>query len=95
MALRVVDCVLLALAVWATVLFNVRFESYMENAGFGLGRLDLFLGAAIILISIEAARRALGLAISLISLIFLGYLFAGPIIPGVLHHSAFTFEAVV
>lgn len=93
--LRLVDCVLLALATWSTVHFNIHFNEYMESAGFGLGRLDLFLGAAIILISIEAARRALGLAIPLIAATFLAYLFAGPWIPGALHHSGFTFEAVV
>ncbi|MGH6725435.1 MAG: TRAP transporter permease [Pseudolabrys sp.] len=93
--LRVVDCILLALATWSTVHFNLHFEEYMANAGFDLGRLDLFLGAAIIVISIEAARRALGAAIPIIALVFLAYLFVGPWIPGALHHSGFSFEAVV
>ncbi|RAI43671.1 hypothetical protein [Rhodoplanes roseus] len=42
----------------------------MNNAGFGLTPLDLFLGSAITLISIEAARRVLGLAIPIISSLY-------------------------
>ena len=60
-----------------------------DNAGFGLTELDLFLGAAIILISVEASRRVLGWPISIIALVFLAYLFIGPWIPGPLHHSGF------
>ena len=94
-ALRTVDCLLLILATWATVHFNVQYDYYMINAGFGLDDLDLFLGAAIILISVEAARRVLGWSIPIIAFVFLAYLFVGPWVPGALHHSGFSFEAVV
>ena len=92
---RAIDCVLLILAAWSTAHFNFQFEEYSANAGFGLSNLDLFLGAAIILISVEASRRVLGWSIPIIALVFLAYLFIGPSIPGPLHHSGFSFEAVV
>ncbi|MCF3934779.1 TRAP transporter fused permease subunit [Acuticoccus sp. M5D2P5] len=92
---RSVDVVLLAIALWATVHFNLSYERYMMNAGFGLKPIDLALGAAITVISIEAARRALGLAIPIISVIFLAYMFFGDLAPGPLRHRGFGMETVV
>ena len=92
---RLVDVALLGLATWATVHFNVQYETFMQNAGFGLEPVDLFLGAAITLISIEAARRVLGLAIPSIALIFLAYMFFGNLAPGPLRHRGFGLETVV
>jgi TRAP transporter 4TM/12TM fusion protein len=95
LALRLVDLALLALATAATVYFNVHYEAYMGNAGLGLTPADMLLGSAITLISIEASRRVLGLWIPVISLVFLGYLFAGPWMPGSLRHGGFDLDTVV
>lgn len=94
-AARLVDVVLLAVATWATVHFNVNYVTFMTNVGFGLTALDLFLGAAITLIAVEAARRVLGWAIPLIALVFLAYMFFGDLAPGPLRHRGFGLETVV
>jgi TRAP transporter 4TM/12TM fusion protein len=67
----------------------------MNNAGLGLKPIDMVLGIAITLISIEASRRVLGLWIPVISLVFLAYLFAGPWMPGALRHGGFDLDTVV
>ena len=92
---RVVDVALLALAIWATVHFNVHYETFMRNVGFGLEPVDLFLGGALTLIAIEASRRVLGIAIPIIALIFLAYMFFGDLAPGPLRHRGFGLETVI
>lgn len=94
-ALRLVDAVLLALATAATVYFNANYTEYMNNVGLGLKPVDMVLGIAITLISIEASRRVLGLWIPVIALAFLAYLFAGPWMPGALRHGGFDLDTVV
>jgi TRAP transporter 4TM/12TM fusion protein len=95
LALRLVDAVLLAAASAATLYFNANYTDYMNNAGLGLKPIDMVLGIAITLISIEASRRVLGLWIPVISLVFLAYLFAGPWMPGALRHGGFDLDTVV
>ena len=95
LALRLVDAVLFALATAATVYFNMNYTDYMNNAGLGLKPIDMVLGIAITLISIEASRRVLGLWIPVIALVFLAYLFAGPWMPGALRHGGFDLDTVV
>ncbi len=94
-ALRLVDALLLALATAATVYFNVNYADYMNNVGLGLKPIDMALGIAITLISIEASRRVLGIWIPVISLVFLAYLFAGPWMPDTLRHGGFDLDTVV
>lgn len=91
---RLLDAAMFAVAAYATLHFNLRYVYYMENAGFGLDNLDIGLGVAIVIISIEAARRALGLAIPLITLVFLAYLYLGPWAPGALRHRGFDTETI-
>lgn len=95
LALRLVDVVLFALATAATLYFNVHYVDYMNNVGLGLKPIDMVLGIAITLISIEASRRVLGLWIPVIALVFLAYLFAGPWMPGALRHGGFDLDTVV
>lgn len=91
---RLFDAAMFAVAAYATLHFNLRYVYYMENVGFGLDTLDIGLGIAIVFISIEAARRALGLAIPLITLFFLAYLYLGPWMPGALRHRGFDTETI-
>src|SRR3990172_2192100 len=67
----------------------------MNTAGLGLKPIDMVLGIAITLISIEASRRVLGLWIPVIALVFLACLFAGPWMPGALRHGGFDLDTVV
>ncbi len=47
---------------------------------------DIVLGCLLIALLLEAARRALGLALPLLAALFLGYAFAGPWMPDLLRH---------
>jgi len=56
---------------------------------------ELFWGAVITLLLLEATRRAVSPWLSWLVAMFLGYLFAGPYLPGILHHKGFTFAGAV
>lgn len=57
--------------------------------------LDLIVGIAAVLLTLEAARRAVGLPITIISSIFLVYAFFGPYFPGFLAHRGQDVESLV
>ncbi len=48
--------------------------------------LDLFFGASLVLVLLEVCRRTVGLALTVIVIVFIAYAFLGPWIPGDLNH---------
>jgi len=57
--------------------------------------LTLIIGVLVILLTIEVSRRMLGLALPIISIIFLIYAFVGHKLPLIIQHSGFSFEKIV
>lgn len=65
---------------------------------FRIGRvsdLDLIVGTIAIILTLEAARRAVGLPITIISSVFLIYAFFGPYFPGFLGHRGQDIQSIV
>lgn len=56
---------------------------------------EMFWGAVIILLLLEATRRAVSPWLSGLVALFLAYLFVGPWLPGILHHRGFSFARAV
>ena len=56
---------------------------------------DIVVGTVFCLVVLEAARRVMGLFLVVLAFIFLGYLFVGPHLPGMLAHGGFGFTRVV
>ncbi|WP_422397628.1 TRAP transporter permease [Sporosarcina psychrophila] len=57
--------------------------------------LDIIVGVLAILLTMEAARRAVGMPITIISAVFLVYAFFGPYFPGFLAHRGQDLKSVV
>jgi TRAP transporter 4TM/12TM fusion protein len=57
--------------------------------------LDFYVGLAAILLVLEATRRAVGLPIMIIAMMFLGYALYGPYMPGFLAHRGLDLERLV
>ncbi len=60
-----------------------------------LSSFQLIAGMLGVLLMLEACRRTVGVALPVIAIIFIIYTFSGPALPGLLSHSAFTFEFVI
>jgi TRAP-type uncharacterized transport system fused permease subunit len=56
---------------------------------------DLVFGTVAMLVLLEATRRALGPALPIVVVLFLGYAYLGRYLPGFLNHGGYTTERVV
>jgi TRAP transporter 4TM/12TM fusion protein len=57
--------------------------------------MNLVVGTVVVLVVLEATRRTLGLALPVLALLFMGYAFAGPWLPGPLRHKGLTYEIMI
>ena len=57
--------------------------------------LELFFGAALILATLEGARRASGIFLPLVAAAFLLYALAGPYMPGLLKHKGYSLSRLI
>ena len=79
------DMILSVLAIGVGLYWPLNIEELVFRVG-RVSDLDLIVGTIAILLTLEAARRAVGMPITLISSIFLVYAFFGPYFPGFLGH---------
>ncbi|MCO6186264.1 TRAP transporter permease [Rhizobium sp. L1K21] len=56
---------------------------------------DILLGTALVVITLEAARRSIGPTLPIISLIFIGFAIFGPYMPGALKHGGASWLALI
>ena len=71
----------------------IAYEQLAQRPG-NLTTMDLVTACIGIPLLLEATRRALGPALAIIALIFLGYSLAGPYMPGLLAHRGVSFTAL-
>jgi TRAP transporter 4TM/12TM fusion protein len=77
-----------------TFYYVLRYPIIVLQGGFLLDY-QYYLGWAAILLSLEATRRVVGLALPGIAVFFLFYAFQGPSFPGILAHRGFSQERVL
>lgn len=80
------------------VAVGLYWPLFIDELVFRVGRvsdLDLVIGILAVLLTLEAARRAVGMPITIISVVFLVYAFFGPYFPGFLAHRGQSVENLV
>ncbi|NDP43343.1 MAG: TRAP transporter fused permease subunit, partial [Aromatoleum sp.] len=90
----IVDWVL-GLAIAASVLY---IPWIFEDLAFRVGNpstLDVVMGSVLVVLLLEATRRAMGWPLPVIALSFMFYALAGPIFPGLLQHSGASWPSLV
>lgn len=70
------------------------YESIIQRSGLPIPR-DVLVGAVLVVLLLEAARRALGPALPILAILFLLYCFAGPYMPSFIAHPGVPLEFVV
>ncbi|WP_459908727.1 TRAP transporter permease [Desulfotomaculum defluvii] len=86
---------LLAVAAVATPMYIlVYYKELVMRAGI-VTTTDMIIGGLGILFVIEAARRVVGWPIVTVAILFLGYAFAGPYLPGAFAHQGATISGLV
>ncbi|MBK5446556.1 MULTISPECIES: TRAP transporter permease [unclassified Peribacillus] len=88
------DIILAVLSIGVGAYWPLFFEDLVMNVG-RLGTLDFAVGLLAILLVLEATRRAVGLPIMVIAIVFVLYGLFGQYMPGFLSHRGLTFERMV
>lgn len=88
------DVILSLLSVGVGLYWPLNMNELILRVG-RVSDLDLIVGILAVLLTMEAARRAVGLPITIISGVFLVYAFFGPYFPGFLAHRGQDIESLV
>jgi TRAP transporter 4TM/12TM fusion protein len=88
------DFVLAAISVVVGAYWPLMIDDLVLRAG-NVTQLDFYVGLAAILLVLEATRRAVGLPITIISVVFLAYALYGPYMPGFIAHRGLDLERLV
>lgn len=88
------DMIFAALSVIVGAYWPVMIDQLVNRVG-RLNDLDFFVGLLAVLLVLEATRRTVGLPITIIALIFIGYALFGPYMPGELAHRGLEIERLV
>ncbi|HEX5563611.1 MAG TPA: TRAP transporter permease [Sporosarcina sp.] len=88
------DVILSLLAVAVGLYWPLFYGDLVFRVG-RVSDIDLFIGVVAILLTLEAARRAVGLPITIISTVFLIYAFFGQYFPGFLAHRGQDLKSIV
>jgi TRAP transporter 4TM/12TM fusion protein len=84
-----------ALAAFAYIAMNYQEIALRKSMVSPLSTLDYIVGALVIVLLLEIARRAVGIVMSLIALIGLLYALFGPYMPGVLAHRGVSIKDLI
>ena len=92
--LRVRDYLFAAFAVFIGMYLTINYTRLMETAG-DYTKVDMVVGIIGTLLTLEAARRVVGLPIMIIASSFLAYAYFGAYFPGFLTHRGYSIERIV
>jgi len=93
-AIPIYDLVFAAMGGWAAIYITVFYADLVQRTG-NPTFFDMLMGVLTILFILEAARRAVGLPLPLISAIFIVYALAGPHLPDILAHRGYSIRRVI
>jgi len=88
------DWLLVVLSILVTGYWPVFYETLVQQIG-GITQAQMVIGGVAILLVLEATRRAVGLPITIIAIIFLIYAYFGPQMPGMLAHRGLSLEQLI
>ena len=71
-----------------------NFEAIAIRGGYST-TIDIAVGTLFCVILLEASRRTMGYFMIVLAAVFVGYLFLGPYLPGMLGHGGFSFRRII
>lgn len=92
-----IDAILIAASVAVTAYYLIGFErltTRMENVS-PIFPVDLLAGITLVLLLLEGSRRAVGMILVWVLLVFIAYAFWGNVLPGWLNFRGFGLEAAI
>ena len=71
-------------------LINTTMEGMIQIGVLGIDKIDVIFGVILMILILDIARRTIGIALSLIAVIFIGYAMLGPYMPEMIAHRGYT-----
>ena len=90
-----VDMLLAVLAVGAAMYLPLQSPQTLAMRVGNPAPVDIFFGSALILLTLEATRRSVGITLPIIALLFMGFALFGPWMPGPLKHGGTSWLGLV
>src|SRR5690625_3780131 len=88
------DIILIILAIVVTSYWPLFYETLVQQVG-SISTVQMVIGSVAILLVLEAARRAVGLPITIIAGAFIAYALFGPQMPGLFAHRGLSIHQLV
>jgi len=89
-----IDLALSAAAAFCALYLAWNYREIAMRGGYATAT-DIYVGTAFCLIVLEACRRTMGWFLIILAAIFVGYLFVGPWLWGILAHGGFSYSRVI
>ena len=90
----ILDLAFVGLALTAGLYILFSWEAIVDRAGMPIER-DIFFGIIMIIVVLEATRRAVGATLAYTALAFLLYGYFGPYMPGIFVHKGYSIERLI
>jgi TRAP transporter 4TM/12TM fusion protein len=94
LASKIFTWIWIVLSILLTLYVVLNYYNIVTHMGINTLQ-DTIVGAILVLLVLEATRRAWGLIIPSLILIAIAYAFFGPYLPGILYHSSMSFSRLV
>ncbi len=91
----IIDVLLAVLAVIASMYLPLLPSELVAERVGNPGQFEVFMGTALLLLTLETARRAVGPTLPIIALIFILFAFFGPYAPGALKHGGSSWLGII
>lgn len=88
------DIILAIISIIVGAYWPMLIDDLVLRAG-NVTQIDFYVGLAAILLVLEATRRTVGIPITIIALVFMGYALYGPYMPGFIAHRGLDLERLV
>jgi TRAP transporter 4TM/12TM fusion protein len=94
---RWVDFLIMGAAVLPFLYLFANYDYFITRYPYvhPLSQVDLVMGILLTLTLLEGARRSIGLAMPITAVVFIAYAYAGPYLPGLLHHAGSSSETII
>ena len=90
----IMDVILIALALATGLYILFNWEAVIERTGMPIER-DIYFGVLMVVVVLEATRRAVGSALAYTAVAFLLYAYFGPWMPGIFAHKGYSVERII
>ena len=91
----VIDIVLAVLAIIASLYLPLLPSELVAERVGNPGQFEVFMGSALLFLTLEAARRSIGPTLPIIALVFIAFAYFGPYAPGALKHGGSSWLGII